>query len=265
MLEQKLRESGHWIGDEEFEQLWKDEEEPYKDSPFNLQVVAVGFRKFPSIDAYRKYFRILKSFERYLGDEMTDEALTAHLDRANPMLGLGKVRADMILISSIDDKKARFRLDGWDSALARANECAEKLAGGMEWDEALEEYSDFRDGLVGQSNQGAAPPSIRKGRFPLMHRNELVQRVGESDYWMFLTGTSVVDHVFFTQDVGQIDGPFQGVQGYYITRVVQRVPPPKPLSLENPSQRNLIDQDYLAVRLNEAAAEWLEGAEVVGL
>jgi len=276
-LEQALRKAGYWIEDEEFEVLWEEEEAPYRDSPFNLQVIAVGFRKFPSMDAFKRYTRLLKSYERMIQDEINDGNLKEHLTRADRLLGLGKVRADVLLVSAFSFDKGRMKQGGWAEAEARSIKIAEELAekfGAAEtqeeqdaiWNAAMDKYSDFKDNPVAKSQQGTAENrKYNKGRFKLLHRNELVQSLGESDYSMFLTGTSVVDHIFFDQETGEIDGPFKGALGYYITKVVDRQSPTKRLSVENEGQRDLIRQDYLSVRFNQYAEEVLAASKVEGL
>jgi hypothetical protein len=170
------------------------------------------------------------------------------------------------MLSAYDMNRGRLRPGGWADAAQRASDVARKLADGMDWDTAVDEFSDYVDPLVPESQKGMAKDAMmNKGRFKLQHRNELVQKVGESDYWMFLSGGSVVDHVFFDQPVGSIDGPFKGMHGYYITKVQKRISPNKPLSLDNPQQRELVEQDYLTVRFNAYAAEVLANADIEGL
>jgi len=104
----------------------------------------------------------------------------------------------------------------------------------------------------------APPLTMNKGRFGPLNRNELIQRFGESEYTMFLDGSSVADYAFFHQEPGTIDGPFRGQFGYYLTRVKGRVPPTKKLSLQDDGQRKLIVQDYVQMRFNEYAQDVMD-------
>ena len=128
--------------------------------------------------------------------------------------------------------------------------------GATEGFSVLEEYSDYADPPTPKTPQqiAPAPQSKNKGRFGALNRNEMVQRVGESEFDMFLLGDSITDYVFFDQEVGSLDGPFKGPRGYYIPRVISRSDPTRPpLSLAEGSQRDLIMQDFMSCSFNDYA------------
>jgi hypothetical protein len=263
---QELQRQKMWLSDEEFQTVFQEHKAPYDQSPFKLEVIATGFKRFPSMDAYMTYFRVLESYKRMIQPEINDENLTKHLTRANKLLGLARCNVQMILCSAMDMSTGKWRADGWEYAKNRALEASKLLAekNGENWDEVLEAYSEFWDPPVpvGQPNMNN---NLRnKGRIGLVNRNELLQRIDESDFSMFVEGAGLVDYVFFDQGEG-IDGPFKGPFGYYITRVVSRTPPTKEFSLAEPTQRDLVVQDYLSMRVNAWAQDLLENAKVEGL
>lgn len=263
---QELQRLGTWIGDEEFQKLFAEHKAPYDQSPFKLEVIATGFKRFPSMDSYMTYFRVLKSYERMIQMEINDENLTKHLVRANKLLGLSRCNAQMILCSAIDMSTGKWRPDGWEYAKNRALEASKLLAekNGENWDEVLEQYSEFWDPPVPVGQPNVNSNLRNKGRLGIVNRNEMLQRIDESEYSMFVEGAGIVDYVFFDQPEG-IDGPFKGPHGYYITRVISRTPPTKEFSLAEPAQRDLVVQDYLSMRINQWAQELLENAKVEGL
>lgn len=263
---QELQKQNAWIGDEEFQKLFAEHKAPYDQSPFKLEVIATGFKRFPSMDSYMTYFRVLKSYERMIAPEINDGNLTKHLARANKLLGLSRCNVQMILCSAMDMSTGKWRADGWEYAKNRALEASKLLAekGGENWDEVLEQYSEFWDPPipVGQPNLNS---NLRnKGRIGIVNRNEMLQRIDESEFSMFVEGAGIVDYVFFDQPEG-IDGPFKGPHGYYITRVISRTPPTKEFSLSDAAQRDLVVQDYLSMRINTWAQDLLENAKVEGL
>ncbi len=267
-LRQDLERSEHYLSDEEYAQAFTAHEEPYVGTPFPIEVIALGFNRFPSMDAYKRYFRLKESYERSIAAEITDEALRGHLERANPMLGLARVDTQVILCSAYDFKRGKWMEGGWERAAQRATEAAQKLAAGAEWDAILEEYSDYWDAPT-PTNQAPGQPQPpqrkNKGRFGPQNRNELLKTVGESEYELFLIGSSITDHVFFDQEPGTIAGPLKGVHGWYITRVVSRTQPAQEMSLEDEQKRSLVEQDYLSCRFNEYAEEVLREASVQGV
>jgi hypothetical protein len=270
-VEQALTKSGHYISDDEFRTLFAEHKAPYDQSPFKLDLIATAFKRFPSLDAYMRYYRLTKSYERMIAAELDDAHLTAHLEqRANMLLGLGRVNCEFILCSAYDFTKGQWKADGWPQAEARSIEVANSLAaaGGENWSTVLEEHSEFWDPPAPQGGTVGTPAptnSLNKGRFGLTNRNELLQKLQESEFLAFVQGSTIGDHVFFEQEVGTLGGPFRGPFGYYITRVTARTPPQKTYTLSDPTQRDLVLQDYMSVRLADFAQQVFESADVKGL
>ena len=261
---QQLQDAGYYLTDEEFEKLYFEHTDPYKDSPFNIPAMAMTLKKFPSEQAYMTHFRLQESLKDMIADELNEETLAAHNEaRAKNLLGLARVDVDVILISAYDFPKQKFKENGWEEAAQRAKQAMQKLADGVAWSDVLEEHSEWYEPPVGKSNQHMKDQYTKnKGRFGLMNRNELMQKLGESEWSQFLSGDSITDTIFFDLEPGIPSQPLKGPHGYYIALVRSRTAPTQKISLDNEGHRNLIEQDYMTVRMNTFAEESLQA--VVG-
>ena len=228
----------------------------------------MGFKKFPSEDAYKAYYRIYASFKEMIKDEINDENLVAHVEtRAGNLLGLARADVEIILCSAYDFRKGRFIEDGWERAGRRAIEAWNRLADGEPWDAVLEEYSEVYTPPIGvSSRQYADKVDSKKGRFGLLNRNTLMQKMGESDFSTFLNGSSLTDTIFFDVEAGVPEGPFKGPQGYYIVLVKSRTPPGSQINVlpGEGGHRNLVEQDYLDCRINQFGNQLLNEMAVKG-
>jgi len=261
-----LKKSGEWLNDEEFQQLYKDEHEPYIDSPFSLERVAINFRKFPSINAYRTYYRIYNSYKRMIKDEITDDALKTRVDRLDLLIA-GKIDADVILISAYDFRKREWKPDGWRKAEERAIDVVKKLAEGLSWDEALTTYSEFYDPPIPESQKAEAAnlPRKNQGRFVQVGRNELMGFIQESEFQAFLDTASVTDFVFYEQEMGTTNNPLRGPYGYYIPKLHKRQLGARTIDLNSENHRTLLEQDLVIARLNRYIYDLRAAADIQGL
>jgi hypothetical protein len=259
VLEAVLRRSGKLLSDEEFAPLYEAHVNPPGENFFPMETVIRQYQKFPSMDVYRQYYRLLASYERLIAEEINDQNLQAHFDRrGNRMLNLGTVDAELILCSAFDFEQNRWKPDGWKEAAEEAQQVTEALAAaeGANWDELLERHSDFWDPPT--PTQAQAQPAARKknkGRLGAMNRNEMLQSLGESDYRSFLEGGSVTDEIFFALEEGQVGGPYAGPHGYYIARILSSNAPTLARNLAEANFRESVRQDYLNTRFTAFAAE----------
>lgn len=265
LLEAVLQRGGKLLGEEEFAPLYEAHVHPPGDSVFPMETVIRQFQKFPSMDVYRQYYRLLASYERMIAEEVNDQNLQAHFDmRGNRLLNLGTVDAELILCAAFDFEQNRWKPDGWKAAGEEAQQVTEALAAaqGANWDELLEQHSDFWDPPTPTQAQPAAARKKNKGRLGAMNRNEMLQSLGESDYRIFLDGGSVTDEIFFALGEGQLGGPYAGPHGYYIVRILSRNAPTLARNLAEANFRETVRQDYLSTRFSAFAAAACESAEL---
>ncbi len=268
LAKQALEKAGAWLTDEEYAQVYAEVHDPYKDSPFSLERVAVNYRKFPSVTDYRTYFRIYSSFKKMVKDDLTEEALQGQLERLNLLLA-GQIDCDIILISAYDFPQRRWKENGWAEAAQRTQQVAKELAEGKPWDEAVEQYSEFYDLPIPKSQEGQPPASNsfrhNKGRYVGVKRNDLVRRLEDSDYTTFLESSSIGDQIFFYMEPGDFANPLRGPYGFYIPLVKSRILTATPANLANDTHRSLAEQDYLAMRLNRFLWDLKQSADIYGI
>ena len=269
-VRQDLTERGAWLSDEEFQAVYDAEAAVGEGTPWTIEMIVMVMKRYPTMDAYKQVLRGMKSYEGLIEDELTDQNLTdTWLPRASRLLGLGETECQIILLSAFDYPRNRWIDGGWEEAEQRAIEVIDALveSGGEAWDELIATQSDFFDPPQAPQQQQMGAPQDRKdqGRFGRIHRNRLMQMLGESEFTSFVDGASVADTVYYEQEVGTIDGPFRGVHGYYITRVDSRTVGKKAILLTDPNMRQMVVQDYVMQTFLEYAAAQLDNAEVVGL
>ena len=265
LLEAVLKARGAYLSDEEFAAAYEEHGQPYEGSPLSLEVIVRNFKGFPSMEAYKTYYRLLESYKRSIAETLTDETLTAHLPRANRLLGVGSVDLEVILCSAFDFSTKSWRENGWEKAAQEAREVARKLveADGENWSELLAEHSDFWDPPAPKNpTQQQQVPQKKKnsGRFGTLNRNELLGYLEESDYSHFVDGYSVADSIFFDLEPGQVGGPWKGRYGYYFARVKRRVPPTRTQTLADENFRTMVTDDYVTVQFNAFARAAEEAA-----
>ena len=314
IAQQDLEASGHWVDDATLEEMYEAHVGPYRDSPFSMEMVATRIKRFPSMEAYREWYRIYRSFSAKLDDDYRQRALetfgeeidaeVASLQagpstvgpaastpegirnqvigdfarriydtdlrklarqRTGYIIGAGTISVEVILLSAYDFKNQKWRPDGWSQAEEKAREVSRQLAQReIRWPEAFERYSEFYEPPA-PTGQQFAPTENENGRFLNVQRNDLLRNLGESDYSLFLAGDSVTDIIFFEQEVGKVAGPLKGPYGYYISFLRARRGPKMEVTVDNPSHRELLDQEFKTLALNRHVQKLLEKTGVRGL
>jgi len=269
LLEQALSEAGVWMTEEEGKQAYFDHAEPYKGSIFSIERLAVTVKHFPSVGAYKKYYRAYESFHRLMKEKMTDEVLEEYgKRRTRHLIGQVTVDADVILLSAYDHKANQWKENGWAEAEAKTKEVLRLLVvDGKPWDQVLQKHSEFYDLPIPKSQMGQEPPHwiTDKGRFRNKQRNILMKNLDESDYWLFLNGDSITDYIFYEQEVDQIGEAMRGPKGWYIPLLHRRSDPPARLSTSEENMRTLIEQDYLNYHLRMYVADLVSKNDVRGI
>jgi hypothetical protein len=279
--------------------------EAMKKSMFNFDFVALQGYQFPSLEAYERHFYLMRSYENMIEptlasgpDGSVAPVLEEHLKLANAVMGLGRVDAEVMLVSAFDFLRNKWKDDGWnwaeteanrlkadldahieklaqfDAARRKASDAGENLPESVEapqpferyWAEMMDLHSDYWDAPM--PAEGKPPPMQGmklKGRFGSQTRNDLERYVGETAYSLFLTDSSVTDNIFFDMQVGTIAGPFRGPQGYYIVYLKNRSSPTNPLRRSEPRHMDLLRDDYVRRQFTHFAHTCLTKSEVRGL
>jgi hypothetical protein len=260
---------------------------------------------FPSVDAYKQYYCLFEGFKQLVAPKLQPgpandlpQALRDHFDHANRIMGLGQVEVEVMLVSAFDTAHFAWKKDGWSWAKKTADEIKAKIdantkefneqqakkneakAKGEEykpekeaiepyhfWTQMMDDHSEYWDPPApeGPGAKGSDISMKRKGRFGPRYRNDLITFVGETYYTQWVTGTSITDYVFFDQTEGSVAGPFKGPMGYYLTRVMRRSPPTRPLNLSEPKHVDLLREDFLRAAFIQYSKEAVAKAQVTGL
>lgn len=266
LLKKAIVAAGSWLDDEEAYAAYHAHSDPFKDSIFSLESVALMVKQFPSLERYQEHRRITDSFQRMRNPSA--EELQAFADRrTKKIIGQVSVDVDIILCSAYDFRANRWKKNGWADAENRMKDVLRLLVEEQRpWDELVERYSDFYEPPTPMSKRGEVDPNKQaKGRFRNVQRNNLLRELGETDYNMFLNGTSVTDFIFFEQEVLSLGQPMRGPLGWYLPRLLRRTKPPQRIPMDEQTMRELVMDDYLTVELNEYAQELIEKSEVYGL
>lgn len=251
LLEADLSVSGHYQSQQEFEAYFAEEKGRYNDF-FPHDKLVLQYFGFPSIETYRQYLRVRRSFRDTLPADGTPEyqaLLQQILVRQVKSLGGGRAKADVILISARDPETGMFPAtgDAYAEAEARAAEVAQLLAAGEPYDQILLEYSDYKPSLESSSNTAT---QANRGRFAAVNHAELRSLLLENEYTDFLFGHSICNDIFHRADLNDIYGPIRGPLGYYFYRVDGYKAPRLAVDLVNDARMNwLVNENLLSVHL----------------
>lgn len=266
VLEKAFVEAGVWLNDEEAQAAYFAHIDPYRDSIFSLERVALMVKQFPTIEYYKAYRRMYDCFTRLKVPSKAELDEFAEY-RSNKVIGQVSVDVDVLLCSALDFKTNTWKENGWVEAGNRMKDVLNLLIEEQRpWEEMVEKYSDFYEPPVPVSQRGATEPDpFRRGRFRNIQRNVLISKLGESDFSSFLTGRCITDFIFFDQEVGTLGDPMSGPWGWYMPRLLRRTKAPKRISMEPETLDALVLDDYYTTKLNAFTQEQIRANEVYGL
>jgi len=266
LLKEAFEKAGTWLTDEEAAAAYDLHSAPYRDSLFSRESVATLFKRFPSVDTYKDYRRFYESFKRMRTPEMTKEALDEHAKfRTSKILGQVTVDADVILASAFDFKTNAWKPNGWSEAEKRMKDALRLLVEEQRpWDEIVEKYSDFYYAPIPVSQRGQGQIQPQKGRFRGIQRNALLAQLGETEYGLFLDGTSITDFLFFEQQPGTLGDPMRGPNGWYLPRLIRRQKTPERLPVKPEDFQEAVADDYVMWNLNQFAQKLIQEHQVFG-
>ena len=299
---QRLAAENKLMSDEEAAAKLEEIKAGFQSSMFDLGSIAVGAHQFPSVEAYSAYIPLIESYKASVQPLLETPAegglpavLRAHLDQANQVMGLAKVDAEVLLVSAFDFGTFSWKKNGWAEAKTKAewlksevekNAAAyaefrkqrmEASAKGEEftpdeevlephafWSQLIDNHCDFWDPPPPEVGRQSAVAYKQLGRFGERTRNDLRSLMSESAYVNFLRGSLVTDEIFFEQPMGTVAGPFKGPFGYYLTKVLKRTPPQRPLNVNDERHIELLRDDWLRISFIDYAHEALAGAQAAG-
>jgi hypothetical protein len=198
--------------------------------------------------------RVMESYNPALADELKqNDVISSVLPTANQVRGAAKLNLHVLFVSAFDFDKFQWKPDGWKTARARALELKKALDDGADWKATLELHSEWWDPPMPETGNKPVQNFYFKGTFgdQALTRNQIGSYLGESEYRTFLYGPCASDEIFFNQKLGTIAGPFRGPKGYYISRVTAKSPPNRPLDLNEPIHRQIVEQDYLTRAIDQ--------------
>lgn len=247
VLKQELEKSGAYLSDEAFRKEFDTFRQEYDNTPFNTEVIAVAFKGYPSLEAYRQRWRLIKSYENLIAKDINDDNLKAHAEKYARFFADGNTSLDVIQVLGKDIKTSGWVPDGMERAKARAQAIFDEIKKGAPFDRTLESKGEFYQ------------TDTEKGRLGSKSLNQLRQSLRESEFTDLLQGYSVGNYLFYEAEVGKVVGPLRGPEGYYIARVTARNPARSTPSIAEPRTRELVKQDYVTTRFlawaNEAMAK----------
>lgn len=276
----------------------------FESANFGVEALATTTYYFPSVATYKDYFCLLEGFRKMQepklqpgpGGELAP-VLRERFEKSNRVMGLGQIDVEIMLVSAFDIPHFRWKPDGWKWAEAKAKDLMaqveenaraygeqrtkvmEARARGEEYKpekEVPEPYRFWTQLMDDHSEWWDPPPPAEKGRqsmvgykmrgrFGAHYRNDLTGFMEENYFTQWVTGQSVTDHVFFDQPEGSVAGPFKAARGYYVTRVMRRMPPTRSLNMSEPKHVELLREDWLRVMFIDYAKEAVAQAKVKGV
>jgi hypothetical protein len=249
-LRQALAEAGSYLSDEEFRQEFDEYRQEYDNTPFTTEVIAVNFKGYPSLEAFRQRWRLMRSYERMIAKEINDDNLQAHAEKYRAFFGEGSVSVDAIQFFARDLKTGAWMPDGMRKAQDRATQAMAAIKDGAKFDEVQAQRGEYY------------ATDQEKGRFNAKPYNQIRQLMRENEFSDLLTGTSVGHYAFYDAPVGKVVGPLGGPDAWWIIRVNSRAPSRSMPVVSEPRTRELVKQDYIAFRFLQWSNEVMAKAKI---
>ncbi len=249
-LKQELQKQGAFLSDEKFSKLYDEYNKDYEGTLFNLDMIARAFKGYPTLEAFRQRWRLMRSFEDLIAKEINDDNLQNHADRHKRFFADGSVNVDVIPFIAKDRYTGGWQDNGLAEAKKRADKAMAAIKGGKTFDTILEEMGEF---YINDKEHG---------RFGSKSLNDLRRTLRESEYSELLDGASLGYHVYYDCEVGKVEGPLRGADAYYLVRVNSRGPASGKVEVSDLRTRELVKQDFVAYRFLEWANEILSHTKV---
>ncbi len=249
-LRQELAKNGAYLSDEEFRAEFNEYRAQYDGTPFNTEVIATAFKGYPSLEAFRQRWRLIRSFERMIEQDINDDNLQAHANEFGSFFADGQVNVDVIQIFGRNVKTGAWEPNGMARAKERADAAMAAIENEQPFDEVMAEYGEYYNN------------DKEKGRMGSKSLNQLRQSLRESEFTDLLLGHSVGSYLYYEAEPGHVVGPLRGPDAYYVVRVNSRTPARSAVSVADERTRELVKQDYVNHRFLQWANEVLASAEI---
>jgi hypothetical protein len=235
-LRQELDKQQASLTDEEFRKDFEEYRKDYDNTPFTTEVIAVHFKGYPSLEAYRQRWRLIRAFEKMIAKDINDENLQAHADKYKRFFSDGTANVDTIQFFAKDAKSGAWVPNGFEGARKRATEAYEAIQGGASFDD-----------IHGQRGEYFSTDN-EKGRLGAKSLNQIRQSLRENEFSDLLLGYSIGTDAFYDAPIGKVIGPLRGTEGYYLIRVNARTPAHTAVVVTDARTRELVKQDYVSHR-----------------
>ena len=249
-LKQELQAKNAYLSDDDFRAEFDIYRQEFDKTPFTTEVVATAFKGYPSLEAFRQRWRLMRSFERMIEQEITDESLAAHAQDYQSFFADGQLNVEIIQFLAREVKTGAWQPEGFQNAKKRAQAAFDRLAAGDPFGEIHGELGEYY------------VTDDQRGRYPATSLNGLRQWLRENEFTDLLQGYSIGSHLFYEVEPGTITSPLRGPDGYYVCRVNARTPSRRPVELADPRTRDLVRQDYVNTRFLKWSTEVLGRTEV---
>ncbi|MCB9869806.1 MAG: hypothetical protein H6837_08105 [Planctomycetes bacterium] len=243
-LTQELTKSGAYLGAEAFSKAFAEYRKEFDNTIFNTEMIARAFKGYPTLEAFRSRWRLMKSYENMIAKEINNDNLQAHANKHKRFFADGSVNVDVIQFLGKDVRSGAWVPNGMDEAHKRAVACMQKIESKEKtFDQALDAFGEFYTN------------DKERGRIGNKSFNELRRSLRESEYSDLLQGFSLGYFLFYDAEVGKAVGPVKGPDAWYIVRVNSRAPAKQAANVSDPRTRELVKQDYLTHRFLEWSKE----------
>ncbi|MHC4812629.1 MAG: hypothetical protein ACYTKC_16015 [Planctomycetota bacterium] len=249
-LKQELQKHGAYLSDERFTKLYNEYSKEYEGTLFNLDMIARAFKGYPTLEAFRQRWRLMRSFEDLIAKEINDDNLQKYADRHKRFFADGSVNVDVIPFMAKDSYTGGWKDNGLAEAKKRADMAMAAIKAGKTFDAVLEEMGEF---YINDKD---------RGRFGSKSLNDLRRTLRESEYSELLDGASLGYYIYYDAEVGKVEGPLRCSDAYYLVRVNSRGPASNDVKVSDERTRELVKQDYTSYRFLEWANEVLARTKI---
>jgi hypothetical protein len=250
-LKQELVAKGSYLSDEEFRKEFKAYRKQFDDTLFNTEMIARAFKGYPTLEAFRARWRLIKSYENMIAKDVNDDVLQKHADKHKRFFADGSVSVDVIPFMGKSHKSGAWQPNGMNKARERAARCVARIKSGEKtFDQALDAWGEYY------------PLDKEKGRLGNKSLNELRRSIRESEYSEVLTGFSLGYFLYYDAKPGEVIGPVMGTDAWYIVRVNAQGPARQEVSVKEERTRDLVKQDFLTHKFLQWSKEVVAKAEI---